>query len=95
MKDKIIKFLTKIWAVASFVLLFGGGITFFGYFAAVIIGGDAGASIISFLYSKVFSVLIYVNSVFIIIGLVKMELSGEKALTASGNKRKKKTEKEN
>lgn len=89
MKNTIIKILTKIWAVGSFILLFSGGITFFGYLAAVIIGGETGALIISFLYEKVFSLLIYVNSVFIILGLVKMELSGEKALTASGKKSKK------
>ncbi len=94
MKDKIIKALTKIWAVGSFVLLFSGGLTFFGYVVALIIGGDAGTSIIDFLYNKVFSVLIYINSIFIIIGLIKMELAGEKALTFSPKKKGKNTKTE-
>ncbi len=87
MKEKIINFITRLWAVSSCILLFSGGITFFGYLAAIILGGDTGASIISFLYEKVFGVLIYVNSVFIVIGLVKVELSGEKMLTSSSKKK--------
>ncbi len=91
MKDKIIKVLTKIWAIGSFILLFSGGLTFLGYMAAIIIGGDTGSAIITFLYNKFFSVIIYINSIFIIIGLIKMELSGEKALTFSSKKSNKNT----
>ena len=32
--------------------------------------------------------LIYVNSIFIIVGLIKMELAGEKSLTAGSKKKK-------
>lgn len=90
MKNKILKILTKSWAIASFILLFTGGLTAIGYVAAVIIGGETGAAIIDFLYNKVFSVLIYTNSVFIIIGLIKMELAGEKSLTVTSSNKKKK-----
>ena len=89
MKDKILKLLTKSWAIASFILLFTGGFTVIGYIAAIIIGAEAGAAIIDFLYNKVFSLLIYINSVFIIIGLIRMELAGEKSLTFSTGKKKK------
>ncbi len=95
MKNKILKLLTKCWAIASFILLFTGGLTAVGYIAAVIIGGETGAAIIDFLYKKVFSVLIYTNSIFIIVGLIKMELAGEKSLTASSDKKKKKSTNEN
>ena len=90
MKEKIIKFLTKIWAAASLVLLFAGGISVLGYVAAIIIGGETGAEIINFLYKKMFSVLIYINSIFIIVGLIKMELAGEQSLTAGIKKSAKK-----
>lgn len=88
MKEKVLNFLTKIWALVSLVLLFTGGFSAIGYIAAIIIGGETGAEIISFLYTKVFSVLIYVNSIFIIVGLIKMELAGEKSLTAGSKKKK-------
>lgn len=88
MKEKILNILTKIWAMVSFVLLFTGGISVFGYIAAIIIGGETGAEIINFLYTKLFSTLIYVNSIFIIVGLIKMELAGEQSLTAGKKKKK-------
>ena len=88
MKEKVLKILTRVWALVSFVLLFTGGVSAIGYIAAIIIGGETGAEIINFLYTKLFSVLIYVNSIFIIVGLIKMELAGEKSLTAGNKKRK-------
>ncbi len=90
MKNKILKILTKIWAIVSLFLLFTGGLTVIGYIAALIIGAQEGAALIDFLYNKVFSVLIYTNSILIIVGLIKMELAGEKALTISSNKGKNK-----
>ncbi len=93
MKDKILRLITRLWAIVSFILLFTGGVTAVGYIAAIIIGGETGADIINFLYKQVFSVLIYINSVFIIVGLIKMELAGEKALTISNGKANKKSKK--
>ena len=54
---------------------------FFGYVAALIIGGDTAAAICHFLYKQLTPVLIYASSILVLFGLVAMYLSGEIALS--------------
>jgi len=70
------------------IVLFAGGLTVFGYVAALIIGGEVAATICTFIYKKFFPVVIYASTALILFGLVSMYLAGEKSLTAGKNKNK-------
>ncbi len=85
MKDlmnKISAVLRIIFGYGIMICLFAGGLTFFGYVAALIIGGDTAAAICSVIYDKIIPVIIYASTILVLLGLVTMYLSGEKALTA-------------
>lgn len=64
-----------------------GGLTFFGYVIALIIGGETAAAICHFLYKGIIPVIVYATSILVLFGLLSMYLAGEKALTPS-NKNK-------
>ena len=70
------------------ITLFAGGLIFFGYVAALIIGGDTAAKICEFITDKYTPVIVYVTSLFVLLGLVAMYLGGEMALTAETKKKK-------
>lgn len=82
---KIAGICKKVFGYAIMISLFAGGLTFFGYLAALIIGGDTAVLICDFLYNKVLKVIIYFTNIFIIFGLLTMYLSGEKALMPTKN----------
>lgn len=88
--NKIIVVFKTIFGYGIMISLFAGGLTFFGYLAALIIGGDIAATICAVIYEKIIPVLIYISTSMVLLGLVVMYLSGETALTSS----KKKTSKE-
>jgi len=69
------------WGI--FVCLFAGGLTFFGFLAAFIVGGDAAAAICDVIYNKIFKVLIYCGNIFVLLGLLSMYLKKQLALTIS------------
>ena len=71
------------------IVLFAGGLTFFGYVAALIIGGPTAESICTWIYKSFVPVIIYASTVLILFGLLCMYMSGEKALTPESNKKKK------
>jgi len=56
--------------------------TFFGYVAALIIGGSAATAICTFIYKQIIPVIVYCTSCLVLLGLVAMYLNGEMALTA-------------
>ena len=85
---KISNIIKKIFGFGIMITLFAGGFTFFGYVAALIIGGDTATAICSFMYDKFIPVIIYITSVTVLLGLVAMYLGGEMALTAEGKKKK-------
>lgn len=82
MKKKVIHILRMIFGYAILAVLFGGGATFFGYMAALCIGGDGAAAICQFIYKQFAPVLIRLSTVTVLFGLVIMYLDGELALTA-------------
>jgi len=89
MKEKLKKiadFLKVIFGYSIMITLFVGGLTFFGYLIALIIGGDTAAVICEVIYKKIIPVMIYISTVTVLFGLLIMYLSGEKALTASNKK---------
>lgn len=84
MKEKLLKVsnvLKTIFGYGIMLCLFAGGLTFFGYVAALVIGGDAAAAICTFLYKGVIPVIVYATTCLVLLGLVAMYLAGETALT--------------
>lgn len=78
---KISDVLKTIFGYGIMTVLFAGGMTFFGYLAALIIGGDVAAVICSVIYNNIIPVIIYVSVILVLLGLVAMYLNGEVALT--------------
>ena len=62
------------------IVLFAGGMTFFGYIVALIIGGETATAICTWIYKSFIPVIIYASTILILFGLLTMYLAGEKAL---------------
>ena len=75
-----------VFGYGIMICLFGGGLTFFGYLAAFIVGGEVAEAICVFIYKTVIPVLIRTSTVCVLLGLLSMYLSGETALTATKKK---------
>ena len=71
----------RIFGYGIMIVLFAGGLTFFGYVAALIIGGETAEAICTWIYKSFIPVMIYASTILILFGLVTMYLAGEKALT--------------
>lgn len=82
---KISAVLRTIFGYGIMICLFAGGLTFFGYVAALIIGGAAAEAICIFIYKTIFPIIIKASTILVLLGLVTMYLNGEKALV-SGKK---------
>lgn len=63
------------------IVLFAGGLTFFGYVIALIVGGETATSICTWIYKSFIPVIIKASTILILFGLLTMYLAGEKALT--------------
>ena len=63
------------------IVLFAGGLTFFGYVTALIIGGDTATAMCTWIYKTFIPIIIKASTILILFGLVTMYLAGEKALT--------------
>ena len=63
------------------IVLFAGGLTFFGYVAALIIGGETATNLCTWIYKSFVPVIIKASTILILFGLLTMYLAGEKALT--------------
>ncbi len=78
---KVSDVLKMIFGYGIMVTLFAGGLTFFGYVVALIIGGDLATTICTVIYKDIIPVIIYVAVIMVLLGLVAMYLAGEMALT--------------
>lgn len=83
----IIKILDKIYGWGIFICLFGGGLMFFGFLAAFIIGGETATAISVFIHKTIFKGLIYGGNVIICLGLLNMYLKKQKSLTVNDEHR--------
>ncbi len=83
---KISSVLKTIFGYGIMICLFAGGLTFFGYVAALIIGGSTATAICTVIYKTIIPRIIYVTSILVLLGLVAMYLNGEMALTAKKKK---------
>ena len=78
---KISDVMKWIFGYGIMIVLFAGGLTFFGYVAALIIGGETAAGICTWIYKTCIPVIVYASTVLILFGLAAMYLAGETALT--------------
>ncbi len=85
---KISEICKLIFGYSVMVAMIGGGLTFFAYVIALVIGGDAAALICEVTYKRFMPVLIKIITYMILFGLVCMYLDGEKALSLSQKKGK-------
>lgn len=85
---KIADVCKTVFGYGIMTMLFAGGLTFFGYVAALIIGGDTAAMICEWMYKGVLPVVIYITTVLVLFGLLTMYLSGEIALAPEKKKKK-------
>ncbi len=83
---KISAVLRVIFGYGIMVCLFAGGLTFFGYLAALIVGGDTALEICRFIYQQIIPIIIKCSTVLVLLGLLVMYLNGETALTANKKK---------
>lgn len=83
---KISEILRVVFGYGIFICLFAGGLTFFGYLVALILGGDVAATICDVLYKTVLPIIIKSSTILVLLGLLVMYLNGEVALT-SGKKK--------
>lgn len=83
---KISNVLSWIFGIGIAVSLFAGGLTFFGFLAALIIGGDTAGVICEFIYKSIFPVIIKISTVSVLLGIFIMYLRGEVALTSEKKK---------
>ena len=86
---KISKVLKTIFGAGIMICLFAGGLTFFGYMAALIIGGETATAICTVIYKGIIPYIIKTSTALILLGLVAMYLNGEMALTTAKKKEKK------
>jgi hypothetical protein len=82
MKEKITNAISIVFGYGIMLSLFIGGLTFFGYIAALIIGGNTADMICTFIYKTIYPYLVYFTSIIVLLGLLKMYICGETALDA-------------
>ena len=76
-----------IFGYGMMITLFAGGLTFFAFLFALIIGGDTATEICIFVREQIFPILIKASTSLILLGLVAMYFAGETALTAKKKKK--------
>lgn len=84
MKEKLKKIsdvCKLIFGWGIMIVLFAGGLTFFGYVIALIIGGETATALCTWIYKSFIPIIIYASTILILFGLVTMYMAGEKALT--------------
>lgn len=79
----------QIFGWGIMIVLFAGGITFFGYLAALFIGGETATAICTFIYKSFIPIVVKASTILILFGLLTMYMSGEKALTPKDQKNSK------
>lgn len=84
MKDtlrKISNVCKLIFGYGIMIVLFAGGLTFFGYMIALIIGGETATAMCTWIYKSFIPIIIKISTILILFGLITMYMAGEKALT--------------
>ncbi|MGI6777764.1 MAG: hypothetical protein ACOX7R_06975 [Acetivibrionales bacterium] len=86
-KDKVSGALNTVFGWGIYIVLIAGGLAFFAFLAAIIIGGESATSIAVFVHKQYFPVVIRVSSFIIIVGLINMYISNKHALSLTLDKK--------
>ena len=86
LRQKVAEVMEVVYGIGILIALFVGGISFLGYLAALIIGGDTATQICVFIYKTVYPVLFCFASCIALFGLLKMYVAGEKSMVPSKRK---------
>ena len=86
---KLSAVLKTIFGYGIMITLFAGGLTFFGYLAALIIGGETATLICTVIYKNIIPYISIGSTSMVLLGLIAMYLNGEVALTTSKKERSK------
>ena len=78
----------KIFAVGILITLFAGGVTVFGYIAAMVIGGETATELCRIILKEYFPWVIKATSVFSGFGLAGMYLGKQSALSVKSSDKK-------
>ena len=92
LRQKIATALSYIYGVGVMIALFVGGLTFFGYVAALIIGGETATEICVFIYKTIYPILFYFSSGVALLGLLKMYIAREKSMAPTKRNKQNKAE---
>lgn len=99
MREKIEKFLQKLYGITMTIAFFGGVLPLIPFIVAIIIGGGkegTGESIAVWLYKQYYPWVIALASIAVVIGLISMYVGGKQALSSksltSGISKEKKAE---
>lgn len=85
---KISAVLKTVFGYGIMICLFAGGLTFFGYLAALFIGGETATAICVFIYKTIIPYIVKISTILVLLGLVAMYFNGEVALSASKKRKK-------
>ena len=88
---KIADVMARIYGAGIAVALFAGALSFFGYFVAILIGGEMATQICEFIYKKVYPCIFTFASTIVLFGLLKMYIAGEKSMVPTKKNANKKT----
>ena len=78
---KIANVLSVVFGYGIFISLIVGGLTFFGYVVAMIIGGEIATKICNFIYKDLYPILVTTTSIIVVLGLLAIYAKGEKPLS--------------
>ena len=84
--QKISNVLKYVFGLGIMLSLFVGGLTFFGYVAALIIGGETATAICTFLYKTIIPIVIKTSTIMVLLGILIMYINGQVALTSNKKK---------
>ena len=88
MKKKLVSALDAVFGWGIGICLFAGGLTFLGFVAALVIGGETATAICLFIQKKVFYWIIAAGSLLTLLGLLRIYLTGDHSLRLEKKKAK-------
>lgn len=83
MREKVYKFLNKIYGILMFVGFFGGFIPFVVFMIALVVGGEWGQNISLFLYEKYYPVIFAIASISILVGVIAMYVNKKEGFSVN------------
>ena len=76
LREKMVDWLGIIYGYGIMLSLLVGGLSFFGYLMAIILGGDRAVAICTWIYQGLYPKLVYCSSLVVLLGILKIYLQG-------------------